>query len=75
TAAPVAGGIGLSGVLGPTGAIGAGTYALEVSGKVIGLGSGSYSGGFSLLPVPLPASGLLFVAGLPLLGLLARRRG
>lgn len=56
----------------PGSLLGAGTYVLEVRGKVVGAAGGSYSGVLNLAPVPVPAAAWLFGSGV--VGLLATRR-
>jgi hypothetical protein len=52
-----------------------GTYVLEVRGNVFGSSGGSYAGTLNLAPaVPLPAALPLLLAGLGVLGGLARKR-
>jgi hypothetical protein len=52
-----------------------GTYVLEVRGNVFGSSGGSYAGTINLAPtVPLPAALPLLLAGLGLLGAVARQR-
>lgn len=55
--------------------LGSGDYFLKVVGTV-GSGGGSYGGNFTLatLPVPEPESYAMFLAGLGLMGFIARRR-
>jgi hypothetical protein len=63
---------GMFTVMDPT-TITAGTYVLEIRGKVTGAG-GTYSGQLNLNPVPLPAALPLLFSGLALLGGLVRKR-
>lgn len=51
----------------------AGTYVLQISGAAAGTQGGSYSGLFSVQPVPLPAAGWLLLTGLLGLGVIGRR--
>jgi hypothetical protein len=55
---------------------GAGDYYLEVSGKAGGLSGGLYSGSISstVSPVPEPETYAMLLAGLGLMGAIARRR-
>jgi hypothetical protein len=52
----------------------AGNYILEITGNVIGSAGGSYSGTLSVIAVPEPQAYALMLAGLGLLGFVARRR-
>ena len=56
----------------------AGTYFLEVDGKVVGNGGGSYGSDLTISPavsaVPEPASYGMMLGGLGLIGFVARRR-
>jgi hypothetical protein len=58
------------------GPLAAGNYTLTIAGTVIGTGGvkGSYTGLVEVLPVPEPESYALFLAGLGLMGFIARRR-
>jgi hypothetical protein len=59
------------------GPLAAGNYTLTVAGNVIGTGSGvkgTYTGLVEVMPVPEPESYALFLAGLGLMGFIARRR-
>lgn len=51
-----------------------GNYYLQVSGKVMGNKGGTYSGDMTLLPVPEPETYGMMLAGLGLLGFMARRK-
>jgi len=51
-----------------------GTYVLQMRGTVTGTFGGSYAGTLNLVPVPLPAALPMMLAGLGLLGGVARRR-
>lgn len=53
----------------------AGTYVLQVRGKVTGTSNGSYSGVLNIAPIPVPAAVWLFGSALGLLGLSRRRLG
>ena len=64
---------GMTTVLGAT-QLAAGTYVLEIRGEVTGSSGGGYSGMLNLQPVPLPAALPMLLAGLGLLGGVARRR-
>jgi hypothetical protein len=53
----------------------AGTYTLQVKGTVIGSAGGSYSGVLNIAqPIPEPESYAMLIAGLGILGGIARRR-
>jgi len=60
--------------------LGAGTYQLLVSGEVVGNNATGNAAGYSLTlsaitaPVPEPGTTAMFLAGLGLMGLIARRR-
>lgn len=60
-------------VLNPT-VLSAGTYVLEMRGNVTGSLGGGYAGALNIEPVPLPAALPMMLAGLGLLGRVARRR-
>jgi hypothetical protein len=68
--------IGTSGTVAvlPTTVLSAGTYVLEIRGNVTGSSGGSYAGTLNIVPVPLPAALPMMLAGLGLLGRVARRR-
>jgi hypothetical protein len=68
--------IGLQGALSilPNTILAAGTYVLQIRGNVTGSAGGSYAGMLSLVPVPLPAALPMLLAGLAVLGGVARRR-
>lgn len=51
-----------------------GSYYLQVNGKMVSATSGSFGGAVMLAPVPEPATYGLMLAGLGLLGFMARRR-
>ncbi len=51
-----------------------GNYYLQVSGKVTGNKGGTYGGDLTLLPVPEPETYGMMLAGLGLLGFMARRK-
>jgi hypothetical protein len=51
-----------------------GNYYVQVSGKMVSATSGSFGGAMMLAPVPEPATYGLMLAGLGLLGFMARRR-
>ncbi len=57
----------------PDTALGAGTYVLQVRGRVTGTANGSYSGVVNLAAVPVPAAVWLFGSALGMLGW-ARRK-
>ena len=53
----------------------AGTYTLQVKGTVAGISGGSYAGVLNIAqPVPEPESYAMLMAGLGLIGFMARRR-
>jgi len=52
----------------------AGTYTLEVRGKVIGTNGGSYAGVMNLAPVPEASNIALMLAGFGVFGVVAARR-
>jgi len=54
--------------------IAAGTYSLEVIGKVTGNLHGSYTGTLNVSPVPEPETYGMMLGGLALLGVVARRK-
>jgi hypothetical protein len=51
-----------------------GTYYVQVSGKMMSATSGSFGGAVMLAPVPEPATYGMMLAGLGLVGFMARRR-
>ncbi len=51
-----------------------GSYVLEVRGNITGSSGGSYAGVLNLAPVPEPGAIGLMLAGLGMLGFMARRR-
>lgn len=51
-----------------------GIYALKVDGKVVGNGGGAFGGDLSIAPVPEPETYGMLLAGLGLVGFMARRR-
>ena len=51
-----------------------GTYALKVDGKVMGNGGGAFGGDLTIAPVPEPETYGMLLAGLGVVGFLARRR-
>jgi hypothetical protein len=53
--------------------LGAGSYYLEVAGKSVGATAG-YNGTITLTPVPEPETNALMLAGIGMLGLIARRK-
>lgn len=53
--------------------LGSGNYYLEIAGKSIGATAG-YSGTITLTPVPEPETNALLIAGIGMLGLIARRK-
>jgi hypothetical protein len=54
--------------------LGSGSYRLEVSGQAVGTNGGKYNGWLSVTPVPEPESYAMFLAGLGIMGAIARRR-
>lgn len=54
-------------------AITTGTYTLKVAGSYTGVSSG-YNGQITLTPVPEPETNALLLAGIGMLGLIARRK-
>lgn len=52
----------------------AGSYYLSVFGVTTGLYGGGYSGGISVTPVPEPETFAMLLAGLGVMGAIARRR-
>jgi hypothetical protein len=52
-----------------------GNYYVQVSGKMVSATSGSFGGTVMLAPVPEPAAFGMMLAGLGLVGFMARRRG
>jgi hypothetical protein len=52
-----------------------GSYYIQVSGKMLSATSGSFGGTVMLAPVPEPAAYGMMLAGLGLVGFMARRRG
>lgn len=51
----------------------AGTYTLQVKGTVAGSAGGSYAGVLNISPVPEPETYAMLLAGLGLMGFMARR--
>jgi hypothetical protein len=51
-----------------------GNYVLKVDGQVVGNGGGAFGGDLTISPVPEPATYGMLVAGLGLVGFMARRR-
>lgn len=52
-----------------------GNYYVQVSGRMVSATSGSFGGAVMLAPVPEPATYGMMLAGLGLVGFMARRRG
>ena len=52
----------------------AGTYTLQVTGNVAGLAGGSYSGVLNVAAVPEPETYPMMLAGLGMIGCMARRK-
>jgi hypothetical protein len=50
------------------------TYTLEVRGDVVGTLGGSYTGSLNVVPVPEPETYAMLLAGLGIIGTIARRR-
>ena len=50
------------------------TYTLEVRGDVVGTFGGSYTGSLNVVPVPEPETYAMLLAGLGIIGTIARRR-
>jgi hypothetical protein len=55
-------------------ALASNTYTLEVRGDVVGSLGGSYTGSVNVVPVPEPETYALLLAGLGLMGTIAKRR-
>ena len=72
-AAPQSGGID-AWTVATTSALLAGNYYLQVSGMLVSNTSGSYGGTVMLAPVPVPETYGMLLAGLGVVGFLARRR-
>ena len=51
-----------------------GNYALKVNGQVLGTGGGAFGGDLTVSPVPEPQAWGMMLAGVGVLGALARRR-
>jgi hypothetical protein len=51
-----------------------GSYVLEIAGKVTGSTSGNYNGTLNVSPVPEPETYGMMLAGLALVGVVARRK-
>jgi hypothetical protein len=51
-----------------------GSYHLNVSGNAVGTSGGKYQGAITVTPVPEPESYAMLLAGLGLMGAIARRR-
>ena len=54
--------------------LGLGNYALKITGDVTGTGGGAYGGVMQAAPVPEPETYALLLAGLGVIGFVARRR-
>ncbi len=54
--------------------LGSGTYVLEVDGKVVGNGGGVYGSDLTVAAVPEPETYGMLLAGMALLGVVARRK-
>ncbi|MDX1915195.1 MAG: FxDxF family PEP-CTERM protein [Methylophilus sp.] len=61
-------------VLNPPSALAAGTYTLQIRGKVSGALSGAYSGVLNVTAVPEPSTYGMLLSGMALVGFMARRR-
>lgn len=50
------------------------TYTLEIRGNVVGTYGGTYSGSLNVAAIPEPETDALLMAGLGLIGFVARRK-
>ena len=69
-----AGSVNLTNVVLPPISLAAGVYTLQIRGVVTGSAGGSYSGVFNITPVPETDTYAMLIAGLGVMGLVARRK-